>query len=286
MYDSYKIEDDCQSKIDSYRHLHPAVISPFGKQIKSYSPIEHKELPSEIAKLRTGNKENILQFVSTYGRLGFAYNVYDGGDPIPWIIANAHTIYFCLALIKGLNEPLVKAEFKQVMKDFLNRLESDPTIQDWLPYLVFSDSYWIKKENWIKCLKRDESTRRLALFVLHEIININIRHIRPQISVCWDRSLSSPEELSSLFKMFLSYSSLIEIAYWHLATSISHGRVNQCKECGEYFIQEDPRQRYCPPKGYSKESACAIRTRVRTFLTNRKVKVKGGSSHGKTKRKE
>jgi hypothetical protein len=58
----------------------------------------------------------------------------------------------------------------------------------------------------------------------------------------------------------LVFSSLIEVAYWHLAKT-GNKPVKPCDWCGSLFIVQHGRQQYCPHPDPSKESPCSANAR-------------------------
>ncbi len=281
----YLIEHDCEESINSSHHHRAHVLFPQGGLTHEYQPSIHKELPAEIAKLRHGDEEAILGFARIYG--SFAYylsndNLYDflktdkirdyaHGDPIPWIVAHGHIIYFCLSLIEQLrNDDL--DNLKCTMKDFYNKLKTDLSIRSWVPRLIFRDPIHQNTDlpgsdygilhgvEWLKeSLEKPNNLKFVTQYILASIINWRVKNISIQIS-------------HDDFQIKLFYRSLIDVAYWHLAIAASNGVVKKCEGCGSFFIQIDPRQKFCPPKGRSRESSCSIKERVKMFRNKKKAK--------------
>ena len=81
------------------------------------------------------------------------------------------------------------------------------------------------------------------------------------------------KKLFYIIFVILMLATKIEVAYEHLATTITHGSVKQCEGCGELFIQVDPRTRYCPRKERGKDSRCSLSKRQRRIKENKEGQI-------------
>jgi hypothetical protein len=72
------------------------VLFPQGKA-RAYAPLKSVELPSELQRIATGELTP-ADFSREFGLLGYGAltRKAEKGDPIPWILAHARTVCFCL----------------------------------------------------------------------------------------------------------------------------------------------------------------------------------------------
>lgn len=289
IFENYAIEEQTVA-IYTDETIRLDVLCYSGKVKQKYNPFLCKELPAEISKLRTtaaGNEEDIeriLRFAQQYGSLGYSYpNPQQSGqfhfnrlvsvDPILWILSHANIFYFCLKIIKELKKYDIY-NIESTMKDFYNYLMINHSdLRLLLPHFVGGITYCgLGKDIWEMYFKR-EWYHILAIRVLEFIVNKSMQSICPQLYISLDINNSDDQPDTTALPGFTrsyQYSSLIEVAYEHLATTITHGSVKQCDGCGELFIQVDPRARYCPRKERGKDSRCSLSKRQRKKKENRK----------------
>lgn len=269
-------------KVSTAYHIQNGIlIRESGPPKKVYAPITHLELPSEISKLQMGDEAGLLNFVHTYGELGYVgftdrKNKKRKGDPISWIWNHAQTIRLCLELINAL---------KNKDEQLINTVLSSKKYQGKWPELIkiAKGPFQIELMVWLGQRAKGgliNQTEKL----LFSIINGNIEKLHPK--------LVSEEERPQLP---FTFSALVEVAYWQLANTYVGGWLRRCEACGALFQQTDQRQQFCP-KGLRQESLCASRDRLKRFRENQKAakgskrtssknnKRKGGESHGKKKR--
>lgn len=247
-------------------------------ELSPYAPILYRELPSEISKLQQGDETGLLNFVNSYGELGYRFfkncpNKDFGGDPISWIFAHAQTIRLCLELINAL-----KNMNEQLINDVLRSKEYQGESPEWIKYALGPT-----EDEQIELVH--ESLINQAEGFLSHIINNNIKSIH--------RKLVFENDVP---QARFTFSALVEVAYWQLLDTYVGGCLKRCEACGALFLQTDPRQQFCP-KGRRKVSLCASRERLRRFRADRKGekgskaklsktdKDKGGEKHV-TKRRE
>lgn len=248
-------------------------------RIKTYYPIVHKTIPSELSKIPAGDERAILHFAEAYGHLGYDQLVNSekarNGDPVVWIWAHARLIRLCLELADGVYRRDKRKLFKS-LGDFQQSGINPKQVSQPVPE---------KELSWCLIFRdiplSEASIIPVAEQMLLEIVNRNIRGVQRVVS--WHGNRKGP---------FYQFRSLIEVAYWHLADVIESGVVKQCQAegCGFYFIQTDGRQRFCPPRfdPYSPkrftESPCAVRERIKRFRNPSRKSKKEGAHHGKTRR--
>jgi hypothetical protein len=225
-----------------------------GRHTHWYAPFVHAELPGELAKLREADAEKILDFVHTYGQLGFSWLVRTleeathlnrqtgrreaGGDPLPWIRAHAWGVYICLTLTEALAS--------RTSGDALRSL-----LDSWNGVLYAEAA----EMNQVQIGWRRETPTEMARRLRASIINRNLRGVSRYVSV----------DDQGKDRSFFQYDAPVSVAYWHLVNLIDSGTVKRCEAegCGGVFIQTDPRQRYCPKRWRQRESSCATRQRQR-----------------------
>jgi hypothetical protein len=259
-----------------------------------------------IAKLHRGKDADIIKFASAYGPLGYhrLVGIEDviEGDPIPWVLMHSRTLDFVLRAVNMLSQN--ESEDYDGLLPLLTPEPDNPLIhKPWVKWVapkrkdhpVFSDRHdWESHVAWpivIACRGSIEAhrwmfagprwtKRDMMRLVVRYIVNANISGIVHALA---------PDEQDH-DQLAMQFSALIEVAYWHVAKTISRGRVAKCAEprCGAVFIQEDARQRFCPPTGSQQhESQCAIRARVAEHrrLKKEAESEKQGVEHG-TKRRQ
>jgi hypothetical protein len=238
-----------------------------------YAPATHLEIPGELAKLTRGDEAAIIRFAKRYGQLGHDLLVHPeearGGDPVGWIWRHAETIKACLRLTHLLREEKITE-----LGEYLRSLPST-CVCKW-----FSPRPCIKvgAKGGEVCLQigyEAKNTASLARLVRRDLINPNLDGIYPQLAE--DRGQD---------QMVFRFHALIEVAYWHLASTDKRRRVLQCKDpkCGALFVQSHRRQQHCPPQFRQKESSCAVRVRVAKLREKNKNKQPKAAAKPKKRR--
>ncbi len=222
-------------------------------QTTEYPPMGHKELPGEMAKLSPGDEGAVLQFAQTYGVFGYAKLRHIApeekppGEPLDWIWAHARGLKLCL----GLSDYLQTRD-EEKLEVYLDTHRASKTWRGLRMYeaeIAYREQ--IVQVQWAR--DAGESAVDLARCIRIELINENIRGIRRAF-----------QDVDGSDQSYFVFSALVEAAYWQLADMMTaHEPIQRCTACGAPFIQTDPRQRFCLPKRNQKESACAIRFRVR-----------------------
>ena len=225
-----------------------------------YAPFVHRELPGELAKLRAADPDQIVAFAQTYGPLGFPALAFEGGDtsvlfhvdpvtgarsqggdPLPWIRAHAAGVALCLALHDALA--------RRVSADTLRQLVDACAGERWADgaHAEVVGVDWTAGGGW--------TPRELARQIRNRIINANVSRIYRYVHV----------DEKGRDRSYFGFRTVVDVVYWHLANLVDGGVVKQCEAagCGAFFIQTDPRQRFCPKRFRQYESACAARQRQR-----------------------
>ncbi len=91
--------------------------------------------------------------------------------------------------------------------------------------------------------------REVAKKFRHEVIQRNIHGLNYEL-----QSLDGKDQPT------LVYSSLIEVAYWHLSR-VGDKQVKECAGCGSLFVVQHGKQQYCPHPHPAKESPCSANAR-------------------------
>jgi hypothetical protein len=243
-----------------------------GRATHHYAPTLHPEIPSEIAKLQRDDEEGVLKFARLYGNLGWNNLIpreryarggaIPLGDPLQWVWAHADTLNICQEITYRLQEGDIAS-----LRGYLHSLRvTHPNGQ-------VTDLGWGTGDTWAAAIVAergeervgqrgilnqdhllDEDVKGLARFIRRFLINENISGIHRAL---FDEGTKD--------RLFWEFQALIEIAYWHMATSVHGRRFKHCEadDCGALFAQTDQRQRFCPPRfGQKQESRCAVRHRV------------------------
>lgn len=245
-----------------------------------YAPFVHTEMPGELAKLRTADASQVLEFARTYGLLGFsqlvgrtedlrnAFHVdrvtgerSQGGDPLPWIQAHASGVYVCLVLTEALASRVSKAAFKKLL-DGLNKVPYGDGADIFRVQIDWNSRFW------------GQSPEDMARHVRRSIINPHLRGIYRYVTY---------DGKDKKERSFFGFHAVVNVVYWHLANVLDGGVVKRCEadHCDGIFIQDDPRQRFCPKRFRQRESLCAARQRQRKFRLPRSVRGQHTSSRGR-----
>jgi hypothetical protein len=218
-----------------------------------YAPFVRMELPGELAKLRSADEADMLSFASAYGRLGFSFLATyqkgdtvtpELGDPLPWIRAHANGVHACLELTAVLQSRAGRRRDSDLERQLHSMSGS-----------TWGDGAQARE---LSIVWAGESPEAMARQWRRRIINANVRTIHRSVSVNENRRDQT----------FFGYPAMIAVVYWHLANLIDGGSVKRCEAegCGSFFVQTDPRQRFCPARIQGLESNCAMRQRKRNQL--------------------
>ncbi len=230
---------------------------PMGDARETYAPMRYMELPSEIAKLPSGDTKAVLDFAKTYGLMGYAAlhpktpadgQTQAGGEPLTWIWAHAQGLKLCFDLSMYL---YTQDEAK--LDAYLEAYRAGKAVRGLQPYAaVIASRDQVVHQRWLR--QADSSAVKLARDIRRQLINQNIVGIHRAF-----------QDVDGRDQAHFVCSALVEAAYWHLGETVLEQRhpVLRCEGCGAAFVQRDPRQRFCPPRLHQKSSACAIRVRVR-----------------------
>jgi hypothetical protein len=246
-------------------------LTPQGSDVAE-SPLDKPDaLINEFSKLQDGDETGLVTFAKKWGLLGAVDPPLTEGPLDPdnppieqestrWIWNHADNVRLALEIWQHLvhkDEPSLNRTLRQYVE-----LEDLP--EGWPPRLGI----------WVPLREHGEGdfstfswagTVETAYRVLAWLINPNIpaRHFilsgRPL--ALWPTEDPTP----------------LDTIYGRLAEAIANGReARSCKECGEPFLVEDPRQLYCPPTPGTKSgvSRCLARVQKR----RQRAKRKKGSS--------
>lgn len=260
-------------RIDVDEQYGPVVLSrgPIGD--RWYQPMEHPELPGELAKLRSAPDESLLAFVSTYGCLSAAAGPRDDdtepwtrplpggrraerwilGDPVWWLRAHAMGAYLCLAITHALRVQMAPARLRAFVENECDgaKYASQPTRPEDVPFPPFTSGV-----DEVDCGRLPGTTAgERARALRRQILNANLRGIHRSMGV----------DDTGQDRSFFGFDTVAGAVYWHLANLVDSGVIKHCEAdgCGAFFVQTDPRQRYCPKRWRQQESACALRQRQR-----------------------
>ena len=217
-----------------------------------YFPINRPELPSEFAKIASGEERDILDFVKTYGLLG-----YDGvmrttlrsdslvvdmpdtpesllgkGDPVVWVLAHARNVRLALDLAARLGDTphlevflqgLIREgpEGKRIYFEMIRRNDRWPMI-----------GWPISKH----------SSQDHAYFIIEHILNWNTS------GTVFKVMAAENADGETTLTRYLNPYTLLDVVYLHLADSIVGGMVRICEYCKRPFVPPNRKYKFCPPK--------------------------------------
>ena len=244
------------------------VASRSNDKMSFLQPSEHSELPARLSDLHNCKEENIIDFTSEYGLLGYTemyvdsisatqkrnfYNSHhEWGDRVDWIMSHSA----CINRIINLLE-LLRVGDSSGISDFLKEWKSETSTQ--LKDLGVSYLAGVSSK-FFRVTRPDSKPSTEAWQTITNIINSNTT---PYIS----EVLYYPENQSD--PLFRSYKSktLLPLIYRHLG-DLALGLIQYYKcsyrKCSKrWTVNSDgrgPRNRYCPPK-IGKESLCSKKER-------------------------
>lgn len=219
-----------------------------------YFPAAVPAIVGELAKLQPGDKAGVLNFVSTYGLLGFDKLVkpkpgIPNGDPLWWLWLHAKSVRLCLELTKALDEN-DDVGIQRLLDIQENGKFEFPTVA----VRERKDGGWKSRADDVQAEARN---------IRAVIINANIKEISRAIETD-----AASGKIISTFK----FSALAELLYWHLADACVSGQgVRRCKRpgCSGIFIAPNAKQQYCPRRwGEKGKSTCSGQNKQRKWRSN------------------
>lgn len=246
-----------------------------------YHPFDFPNLPNILAKV--DNTDSAIDFVKKYGVLGYhaffpelenkaGYGlgyVYEKGDPIDWLLAQARTVRFALHLINAINNKdeedtktfilnaMVQVQANMLRKEAPEGLKAKAHVFAEGSKIVFR--VLIQQNIW------EGKYRLLAIQIVNHLVNSNSEGVQRRLLLKGNTIPETPYK----FAQQLAARSLIE-AIWYMVGNAAllsqekNGKgVRTCQECGLPFIITDKRQRFCPGDAFSKGSLCGARNRMK-----------------------
>lgn len=248
---------------ESIGHIEDGVLIPVTDSDRSreemvsgdrYEPSRHPELATEFARLRSASDKEILRFCGVWG------HPYEVPARVADLRREASRVWLVLEMLSavskndlrraeqlvelGLHPPRllregvfrhgnfwgawIRPDFDTTGND--NRRPNPNFLPIW-PALDNPDPFEAWSHTWVL------ST------VIQIILNESLRNTQPAVHYEW----RTPE-----FRMEITFQSLIDVIYWHLANiavSMGAGSANlrQCKECKTVFQVNRKDQLFCPP---------------------------------------
>jgi hypothetical protein len=228
------------------------VLREVGISDREYNPFSRLELPTELARIATGELSPVA-FASEFGLLGHDALLLPetgrGGDPLDWVVAHSRTVGLFLNLI-GLLEEDDEHALQYELK------HASPGLYAFGRQLVNLPTDHIRD-----ALKRNVPAAGLARLYIGRYITENILGIT--------RRLQTNPQLTRVASAFV-FRAMIETVYWQLANRLESGGVRRCAECRRFFIARDKRQQYCPPFPGSTRSRCSAKLNVQNFRSRQR----------------
>lgn len=309
VYDNYVVEEMPVSRPEAVKHaishyvigsLAPRavtqhVIKSVGDSHRLYFPVNYRQLPFELAKVKENNLDDALEFVRAWGlltarRASQADMTFAYGTP-PWYVwGHARNIRIVLSLYESLSQSDPRALI-QTVSDVTN-VEEEESV-----FLKTQTSFgrsagdrglftvtW-KKMSGSEDLKSgltpstdffpltSESSASLATRIIDDLVNENLKELRHYLA-CPPGDASPPP-----WELTLSWGQLTDIVYWHLANVLAaRNPFLRCLYCKNLFEQTHGRQQFCPPPQTSRglvkgghlkraQSLCALRYRYNKYRT-------------------
>jgi hypothetical protein len=227
------------------------VLVPTGKRIQRYAPIQKTELLNALLDVAQ-ERATPVEFANRFGLLGYNYevpreNYCEGGDPLDWFAAQAHTVRTLAELIERLGEAKESTGGRRHLANYLKEeLTTGPyALGGRVAEISFSRS----------------ATNPVmeATGIARYLLNANLGEVGRRL-------------MASGLRSIFTFRSLAQVLHWQLADQIGQSSIHRCAECGRIFIATNLRSRFCPPSGGKKISACKSRWNVRKF---RKKQRKG-----------
>ena len=249
-----------------------------------YMPMAHPELPFRLAHVM--DDKTAREFVIKYGTLGYSrvapHEEKVGGDPLWFFLGHARQVRTLLALARGLQDrpgDLRKTLLQYMTWERPERDNEDAPTFRFLDRREWQTIHYVGEggDSLEMCLGDRDQVEGTATDILKTVISPNVQSITPK--------LDSTEQ-SGLRVMF-GWQILLDVVYWHLLNIVSNSKpLAQCLECGAYFQQARPHQRFCPTSqeqiaevmsgiGTRAQSRCALKYRARQHRNRRKEAQNG-----------
>jgi hypothetical protein len=269
-----------------------------------YLPMAHPRLPIELARVKEGDETAALRFVSRYGLLCYPpyptrYHLVFGsgdseiitrqssisGDPLEFVWLHARQIRWVLRLAMAFQ--------KDDTDKLMSIMEEIMSPKAWASYPHFAPRreqlngkawrlfgqagsgvvYWQRGRT--ATSPYEQVVGFNALRVIQLVTSFNLEGVHPGTDIrLKDVSAESAGHrygLQDLRREF-RWRHLLEVVYWHLWQQVIEGSnpLAICRQCGHFFIQQDGRQRFCPPpERHVLEAAIGIRKRVQSLCAQR-----------------
>ena len=245
-----------------------------------YEPLDHPELPAELANLHGATDTAVLEFAHRWGFLGHGElmrlsreprrlfppthpeSTSTDREPVAWIRAHARNAWLALRILNELESLSSEASEYVVDEGLINSLllpREEPS-DDWIiacaVYLtdeiktaMFRGGNWVFQEE------------QVPILLNHAIVSM----LRGTLQRAILDFYGTPE---TQFTFQFAFDSLLEAIYWHLAnaavrqSSLGPGRYSQCRWCGKFSLRTHSRQRFCSPQPGQRESRCAVARNV------------------------
>jgi hypothetical protein len=249
---------------------------------REYQPLDHPELPYEIAKLWDADDETILNFAEVWGLLGFPHlfssrhwlprfyyalpdEVEHPGEPLDWIRRQARRFRLCIALVDALN----RADEQQAadsVRTFIATDSERPGGTEW----------WAHREGFARYFEEDLPGDAIE----QALTSMPLQVAKDELESCISTAISGISPYLEIWPqpaVRYRYTAMVELAFLNIAgLAAEQARIGRCEECGALFHMSDQRQRFCPKGPLDKQSTCANRSRWTRF------KNKGGT-HGQAR---
>ena len=254
---------------DSYRIEDGFIIACENSQSKYFlQPSEHPELPARLSDLHDRKEQDVLEFTSEYGLLGYTEMCLESlsnsqkntfymsgekrGDQVDWILSHSSTIHNIISLLDLINEG-----DSSNISEFLEWWKSKSKH----PLSGLGISYMAGiSEQFFRTTPLTQQQRSEELQIITRIINSNTS---PYISeILYD----SAGELGPVIRSYKS-KVLLPLVYRHLADLVT-GLIKYYKcgyrKCSKRWPENPegrgPKNQYCPPE-IGKESLCSRKER-------------------------
>ncbi len=230
-----------------------------GKIAKTYAPAADCSLPTWLARVHGDKKYSLEKFSTSFGLLGYCHLAplehREGGDPVEWFTAHAHTVSVVLDLI-GLLEESERADSPEAAQRAHRQLTN--CLKE-LPTGPYAFAHRVAPSSFVATVHWPANPIGAAHDVLRHLLNPNIQGVR--------RKLYQGAQGRS--RSFFSFQAMIEAVYWQLVYRLEQGGIRRCEECGRFFVARDRRLRYCPAPTGTLRSRCASRFHVRKLRKDR-----------------
>lgn len=231
-----------------------------GAPHRVYSPLDHKELPSEIYKLHEGDIKGLLAFARRYGDFGLfgmarSHGSLSGvfiGDGLQFIWAHVRTVKLvadCIRILQDEDEPAATRLMRKI-----TTVESDADGRKVNRLRLEVGVGW-KPE--ITRLKYPDEAPPLELVagLVRILLETNLLGVRRVPLVVEGYKIRSA----------IRFEAMLQAVYWMLLETAEGGEMVPCQNCRTPFIRTHKKQHYCPPRSGESESACSRKVRQERF---------------------